>query len=125
MIREGIIKTVEIGIGTYSFSNLRSLHTNELQSLIDYISIQLDLFSANKVICQTHKGQEYQLSKEYLEINGHDLETRIMNKWPALNKVKGGKQQENIMKNFVLDRVISEYPEFLSIDFVNTLNKIV
>ena len=125
LIREGIIKTVEIGIGTYSFSNLRSIHNNELQSLIDYILVQLDLFSSNKVICQTHKGQEYQLSKEYLEINGHDLEKRIMNKWPALNKVKGGKQQENIMKNFVLDRVISEYPEFLSIDFVNTLNKIV
>lgn len=125
LIREGIIKTVDIGIGGYLFSNLRSLSLAELQKLIDYITLQLNLFSENKVNCNTQRGHEYQLSKEYLAINGHDLESKIMNRWPALNKLKGGNQQENIMKNFILDRIISEYPEFLSVDFVNTLNKIV
>lgn len=48
-----------------------------------------------------------------------------MNKWPQLNSVKRGKNDENILKNYMLDNVISEYPEFLSNEFIETFSKIV
>ena len=125
LIREGIINTADIGIGSYSFSTLRGLSPTELQKLIDYITSELDLTSGDKITCKSQNDYEYQLNKEYLMFNGHDLESKIINTWPALNKVKGGKQQENIMKKFILNRIISEYPEFISIDFISTFNKIV
>ena len=70
-------------------------------------------------------GYEYLLSRNYLMIQGHELESKIMNKWPALNSIKRGQQQENVMKNFILDRIISEYPEYISMDFISTFDKIV
>ena len=44
---------------------------------------------------------------------------------PQLNSVKRGKNDENILKNYMLDNVISEYSEFLSNDFIETFSKIV
>lgn len=125
LIREGIINTANIEIGSYSFSTLRSLLPADLQKLIDYIVSELDLFSDDKIICKTQNGYEYLLSRNYLMIQGHELESKIMNKWPALNSIKRGQQQENVMKNFILDRIISEYPEYISMDFISTFDKIV
>lgn len=45
-------------------------------------------------------------------------------RWPQLNSVKKGRKEENIFKNHLIEKVISEYPEFLSVDFVKTLGKL-
>ena len=125
LIRERIIKTTDSGIGSYSFSSLRDLSQTELQKLIDYIISELELTSENKITCKSQNDYEYQVTKEYLTFQGHELESKIMNKWPALNSIKRGKQQENVMKDFILNMIISEYPEFISVDFISTLDKIV
>ena len=125
LIREKILNTEDIGIGYYSFTNLRSIPQHELQVLIDYIATELKLNSDDKISCKTQNGYEYQLSRNYLMIQGHELESKIMNKWPALNKIKRDNKQESVMKNFVLDMIVSEYPEFISMDFVSTFEKIV
>ena len=47
-----------------------------------------------------------------------------MNRWPELNSVKRGRKEENVFKDYLIENVISEYPEFLSVDFVKTLGKL-
>lgn len=42
-----------------------------------------------------------------------------------LNAVKKGKNDERILKIHVLDKVINEYPEFISDDFVDTFSRII
>ena len=35
--------------------------------------------------------------------------------------MKRGRQEENIFKDYVIENIISEYPEFLSVDLLETL----
>lgn len=125
LVREKIVKTSEMGVGEYTFTKLNNLDDNSIQIIIDYIVAQLNLAIGERVEYMTQDGKKYQVSKSYFTIQGHDLEQKIMNKWPQLNSVKRGKNDENILKNYVLDNVISEYSEFLSNDFIETFSKIV
>lgn len=80
--------------------------------------------SDNKISYSTIGGEAFLVSVDYFKIQGHLLEEKIMNKWPQLNAVKKGKNDESIMKTYVLDKVIMEYPEYISTDFIDTFNKI-
>ena len=80
--------------------------------------------SDKKISYSTIGGETFFVSVDYFKIQGHLLEEKIMNKWPQLNAIKKGKNDESIMKTYVLDKVIMEYPEHLSTDFIDTFNKI-
>ena len=125
LVREKIVKTSEMGIAEYTFTKLNNLDDASVQIIIDYIVDQLNLTTDERVEYITQNGKKYQVSKSYFAIQGHELERKIMNKWPQLNSVKRGKNDENILKNYMLDNVISEYSEFLSNDFIETFSKIV
>jgi hypothetical protein len=65
----------------------------------------------------------YIATKEYFLFNGHDLEAKIKDTWKPLNKqAQGG---DNVLKNHVLDTVWTDYPEFISTDFIDLFVKIV
>lgn len=125
LVREKIVKTSDMGVAEYTFTKLNNLDDASVQIIIDYIAAQLNLTTDERVEYITQNGKKYQISKSYFAIQGHELEQKIMNKWPQLNSVKRGKNDENILKNYMLDNVISEYPEFLSNDFIETFSKIV
>ena len=125
LVREKIVKTSDMGVAEYTFTKLNNLDDASVQIIIDYIAAQLNLTTDERVEYITQNGKKYQISKSYFAIQGHELEQKIMNKWPQLNSVKRGKNDENILKNYMLDNVISEYPEFLSNEFIETFSKIV
>lgn len=125
LVREKIVKTSDMGVAEYTFTKLNNLDDNSIQTIIDYIAAQLNLTIDEKVEYITQNGKKYQVSKSYFTIQGHELEQKIMKKWPQLNSVKRGKNDENILKNYMLDNVISEYSEFLSYDFIETFSKII
>ena len=125
LVREKIVKTSDMGVAEYTFTKLNNLDDASVQIIIDYIAAQLNLTIDERVEYITQNGKKYQISKSYFAIQGHELEQKIMNKWPQLNSVKRGKNDENILKNYMLDNVISEYSEFLSNDFIETFSKIV
>lgn len=124
LVREGLIKTKDLGIGNYTFTKLGQLSHEKIQQIINYISIELELDGDEKISYSTIGGETFSVSVDYFKIQGHLLEEKIMNKWPQLNAIKKGKNDESIMKTYVLDKVIMEYPEHLSTDFIDTFNKI-
>lgn len=125
LIREEIIHSEDLGIGKYTFTKFSQLSHEQLQQCIEYISSELGLNTGAKVTYQTIGGRTFQISEEYFRIQGHKLEEKIMNKWPRLNEIKRGKNDESILKIHVLDKIINEYPEYLSVDFIDTFNRIV
>ena len=124
LVREQVIKTEDAGLGSYTFTKLCLLNHEQMQNVIDFISCELGLDKGEKTTYQTINGDTFSVTKEYLTIQGHELESKIMNKWPQLNSIKKGKHDESIMKIHVLDKVVQEYPEYLSCDFIDTFHHI-
>lgn len=125
LVRERTIRTEDLGIGNYTFTKLGQLSQGQIQQCIEFISSELGLNTGTKVTYNTIGGKSFQILEEYFRIQGHKFEEKIMNKWPQLNAVKRGRNDESILKVHVLDNIINEYPEYLSVDFIETFNRIV
>lgn len=125
LVREGIVDTMGLNIGNYTFTKLGQLSQGHIQEIINYISSELDLNVGEKVLFQTIGGHTFEISKDYFSIQGHELESKIINKWPQLNAIKRGKNDERILKIYMIDKVIQEFPEYLSADFIDTFNRFV
>ena len=124
LIRENIIKTNEVGLPTYTYVRLQQITDENIQILIDYVIDTLNLSSSNKVEYKVQGEKAYFITKEYCEIQGHELESRIISTWPKLNSIaRGG--GDNKLKNYVLDTVYKDYPDYISMDFVELFSKIV
>ena len=55
-------------------------------------------------------------------IQGHLLEDKIKNKWHKLYSIANG--GDNKLKNYVLDTVCKDYPQFLSVDFIELFERV-
>ena len=105
----------------FRFSTLHTSSQGLLQSIINSVCEKLGFTQDEECQYTIVGGQTFSVKKEYFTTQGHTLEDRIINRWVKLNNVKRGRQEENIFKNYVIDNIISEYPEFLSVDLVETL----
>lgn len=124
LIRENIIKAEDVGLPPFTYVDLSKLNDNQIQILINYILGRLGLLSANEIDYKTLGGKCYKITQDYCTIQGHELESKIISTWPNLNSItRGG--GDNKLKNHVLDTVCKEYPDFISMDFVDLFNKIV
>lgn len=116
LVREGLLKTEDLGLKALNYVQLNQLEDGDIQTMIDYVVQQLGLTSGNIVPYKVQSGKTFTATKEYFMFRGHDLESKIKDTWKELNKVaRGG---DNVLKNYVLDRVWSDYPQFISVDFV-------
>lgn len=105
------------------FTSLHNAPDALLQSLINSVCSKLGFVATDEVSYEVICGKTFNVKKEYFTIQGHELEEKIMNRWPQLNSVKRGRQEENVFKDYMIENVISEYPEFLSVDFVESFGK--
>lgn len=122
LIRESVLSTETIELPKLSFSRLRELSDLELQTLIDHVVDKLGLKTNNVVDYTVVGNKSFKATRDYFLMKGHDLEEAIMNKWPQLKGlVRGG---DNALKNYMLDRVWRDFPEFVSTDFVDLFMKI-
>lgn len=123
LIRENILETENIGLSSTTFVTLSQLKDDEIQCLIDYIIKELGLSSENTIEYMVQCGKQFHATKEYFFIQGHELEDKIKNKWPKLKSIaKGG---DNVLKNYILDTVFKNYPQFISVDFVELFKHII
>jgi hypothetical protein len=53
------------------------------------------------------------VASEWFTIQGHDLEDKITQKWEKLYGIKHG-HGDDYLKNYVLDNVIVEFPQFIA-----------
>lgn len=122
LVNEKIVATSAMGLPDYKFVNLGSMKNNELQTMICYIQDQLGLNTSTDTTYQTVNGKEFKVNSDYFTIQGHELEDKIKDKWPQLKSI--AKNQDNLLKNYVLDRIADAYPQFLSMDFVDLFKRI-
>lgn len=125
LIREKILSTKDMGLKEFTFTSLHSLTNEELQIIINYIVTQLGFNLDDTTSYSTVDGCSFSLPKSYAFIQGHELERRIVDKWPQLNSIKRGKNDEKLFKVFIIDNIIHEFPRFISSDFITTFSKIV
>ena len=123
LIREKI-ETFDLVAPNITFSSLHGSDNAILQSVIDVICARLGFTSGEDTSYTVVCGKSFRVKKEYFTKQGHELEDLIIKTWPKLYSVKKGRTEENVFKEYVIDFIIEEYPEFLSIDFLNTLRKL-
>lgn len=80
LVREGVVKTEELGIGNYTFTKLGQLNDEQIQRAINFISDELGFDKDNKENYRITDGRTFTVSDEYFKIQGHELESKIMNK---------------------------------------------
>lgn len=103
------------------FSSIHTCSQDLLQIIINSVCEKLGFTQDEECQYTVVGGQVFRVKKEFFTIQGHDLEDKIINRWVKLNSVKRGRHEENVFKDYVIDNVISEYPEFLSVDLLETL----
>ena len=122
LVREKILKTEMLGLPSLSYVQLRQLDDAGIQTMIDYVIDTLGFNTGNNAHYHVQSGKQFTASREFFLYNGHELETKIKNKWKSLNKIAQG--GDNVLKNYVLDTVCADYPEFISSDFIDLFMKI-
>ena len=123
LIRNGIegFKDIDPNIKFTSFHNCDE---TLIQAIIDCLCNKLRFVSTEVVRYTVISGKTFSVNKEFFTMQGHQLEDKIIRQWPQLNAVKHGHQEENVFKDYVIEHVISEYPEYLSVDILETLDKV-
>lgn len=115
LIREHVVTSENMGVGkSVTFTLLHTLTHNELQTMIDYVASSLGFNDANKMSYNVlAEPDSYEVASEWFTIQGHELEEKILQKWPKLNGVKA-RHGDDYLKNYVLDNVIVEFPQFIA-----------
>ena len=122
LVREGLLKTEDIGLQPLSYVHLNRLGDADTQKMIDYVINKLGLSSADEVTYKVQSGKEFKATKDYFMFRGHDLEDKIKKTWAPLNRIANG--GDNVLKNYMLEHVWKDYPEFISVDFMDLFMKI-
>lgn len=123
LVRENILKTETLDLPALSYVQLSQLDDAGVQKMIDYVIKSLGFDTGNSVSYHVQSGKQYTATQEYFLYNGHELEDKIKDTWKPLCKIAQG--GDNVLKNHVLDTVWTDYPEFISTDFIDLFVKIV
>ena len=115
LIRERVVTSEDMGVGkSVTFTQLHTLTHNELQTMIDYVASSLGFNDANKTSYNVlAEPDSYEVASEWFTIQGHDLEDKITQKWGKLYGIKHG-HGDDYLKNYVLDNVTVEFPQFIA-----------
>lgn len=122
LVREKLLRTEDVGLAPLGFVQLNQLDDVGVQKMIDYVIDKMGLASANAVSYKVQSGKTFTATREYFMMQGHELEDKIKATWNKLNGVAHG--GDNALKNYVIDYVWSEYPGYISVDFVDLFKKI-
>lgn len=125
LIREHVVTSEHMGIGrNLTFTQLHTLTHYELQIMIDYVASLLGFDNNNKTSYDVLKSDTFEVSSEWFTIQGHDLEEKITQKWGMLYGIKHG-HGDDYLKNYVLDNVIVEFPQFIAQEVKELFEKFV
>ena len=106
----------------YQYRNCGNLSSEQLQILINEIVEKLGYTPSEQQISYlTLSGKEFMVPQGFFLNKGHDLEAKMLSAWPELNAIKKN-GSDIIMKKEFLEKVIDEYPEYLSIEIQDSLN---
>ena len=122
LVRENILKTETLGLPELTYVQLNQLDDAGIQIMINYVIATLGLNTGGDIPYLVQSGKQFTATLDYFLYQGHDLEAKIKKTWkPLNNKAQGG---DNALKNYVLDTVWTDYPGFISSDFIDLFSKI-
>lgn len=126
LIMQHVVTSEDMGVGrSVTFTQLHSVTHNELQTMIDYVASSLGFNDANKTSYNVlAEPDSYEVASEWFTIQGHDLEEKITQKWAKLYGIKHG-HGDDYLKNYVLDNVIVEFPQFIAQEVKELFEKFV
>jgi hypothetical protein len=116
LIREQLITTHELNIDEeQKYWDFPRFGNDTLQIIVDSI---IDIIFPYKSDCKNRSCKYMnkklvQIPIWYLEMQGHDLETQIINKFPKLKRFKRG----NDLKSDLISKVFNDIPELIPEDF--------
>jgi AAA15 family ATPase/GTPase len=121
LLREKWIERSTLGLSEKeTFLHLAMLDSSRLQAAADFIvnKVKAQLSptpSEDKVNCYYIGGQMIELPTWYLHSQGHELEAKLKEAFPQLNRFK----QEPQLKREILSKIIDEIPALISQDFLS------
>lgn len=122
LIREKVAFT-DTSISLCRYSDIKQQNNSYLQQLIDAVETSLG-FTGDNVQYAVLNKMQFTSRLQHFEIPGHKLEELLLKTWPRLNVVKRGQSGDNVFKDYMIDNIVSDFPEFISKDFVELFDKI-
>lgn len=115
-------------LGLDSQENYRSvsakIDNGLLQSMTNFVAGEFlkkyPTTDSSTLSCNCVGGYSVEVPNWYLKYQGHDLEGKLKAIFPSLNQY----HKESALKMAVLDKIIIEFPELLSIDFVELFKEV-
>ncbi len=120
-IRKAEFKFKDFCISSFStYVEAGGLKKIDAQKIIDKILYDLNLPSNNSCKYKLYNGWELSISSSYNNYQGHELEKLYKEKYPFLNAYK----REYELKEDVIKKVISDYPQYSPVEIFNIVKRI-
>ena len=118
LLREHICSSSDFSLQqNYTYIKLRDIIHDDLQRLINFVVSKLGFSTDENVIeYEVVKGEKYSMNKSFFEMQGHDLEDKLINVYPKLKSITKNRTNDNLLKNYVISTVITDFPYYLSVD---------
>ena len=105
-----------------SYRKCSTCSPKEVQDLINAIVEKMGFSLKIQEKYQTISNQEFFIPSTFFHLQGHALEIKMLETWPCLLDLKRGQTREDVLKNAFLTTVITDFPEYLSIELKEVLN---
>lgn len=120
-IREAKIAPAEIGLENYNcYADLQNINKTDCQIIIDYVLTKLNLKTENITTYSTLDNVELEISGEFNNLQGHNLEELYKKNFHFLNSY----HQEGKLKIDVLNKVFNDFPKLIPKSIFETIDKI-
>ena len=119
LIRETLIKPEEVGFNAnLNYIKLANLNAKDCEKLASFIvgcvkKILPDKKNENSTIASYLGDFKISTSDWYFLMNGHELEEAVKITFPQLKRFRN----ENDLKNDIIKKVMSDFPQFVPTDF--------
>jgi len=127
LLREKIVEPTFLGLKKeQNYTEFKNISQGDLQSVIDSVSLLL-LNSIGQSATSTSKvkymnGYEASIPVEYLHFQGHRLEAKIVQIFPALAGIK--KNTEDLLKIELIEKVMDDLPGLIPYDILEAFQYI-
>lgn len=121
LIREKWIDRSLFGlIDNVKYTDLEKIDNKHIQSIADFIINKVSILLSQSqeesiLICDYVGKHQVKIPKWFLNIQGHQLEVIFKQIFPELKRY----QKEDALKLEILHKVVDDFPQFLSIDFIS------
>ncbi len=127
LLREKIITRDLLGLDeSQTYVDLKYFAPSRLQTVVDFVTNEVGKYvnpgSDNASEHVLLSGAVIKIPDWYTNNQGHELEAKVIEAFPKLNAIKKGTEHQ--LKTALIDKVIDDVPDLLSMDFVEVFLKL-